>query len=81
VIGSGFKGSGFRVLGSKVQSSAQPLAAGAASLIEKETYEHPPAMHIVRWVGVNMDILIKWLNWLHNGFKALRAGRTSNVQH
>jgi hypothetical protein len=39
------QGSGFRVLGSNVQGSALPLAAGAASLIEKETYEHPPAMH------------------------------------
>jgi hypothetical protein len=29
---------------------------------------------IVRWVGVIMDILVKWLNRLHNGFKALRAG-------
>jgi hypothetical protein len=35
---------------------------------------------IVRWVSENMDLLIKWLNWLHTGFKALRAGRTSNVQ-
>jgi hypothetical protein len=36
---------------------------------------------IVRWVGVYMDILVKWLNWPHTSFKALRAGRTSNVQH
>jgi hypothetical protein len=41
--GSGFKVQRFRVqrfIGSKVQGSVQPLAAGAASLIEKKTYEH-----------------------------------------
>jgi len=31
---------------------------------------------IVRWLGVNMGILIKWLNLPHTCFKALRAGRT-----
>ena len=36
---------------------------------------------IVRWVDVDMDIEIKWLNWPHTGFKVLRAGRTSNVQN
>jgi hypothetical protein len=37
VLGSGFK---VQVSGSKVLGSTQPLAAAAASLIEKETNEH-----------------------------------------
>jgi hypothetical protein len=24
---------------------------------------------MARWVCVNMDILVKWLNWPHTGFK------------
>jgi hypothetical protein len=37
VLGSGFKGSRFRVQGSEVKGSAQPLACRAASQIELET--------------------------------------------
>jgi hypothetical protein len=36
---------------------------------------------IVYWLGVDMDVKIKWLNLPHPGIEALRAGRTSNVQH
>jgi len=35
---------------------------------------------IVHWLGVNIGMLIKWLNFPHTDFTALRAGRTSNVQ-
>jgi hypothetical protein len=36
-------------------------------------------MHRVM-ICCKLGVLIKWLNWTHTGFKALRAGRTSNVQ-
>jgi hypothetical protein len=41
--------------------------------------KRPPAMHRVM-ICCKLGVLIKWLNWTHTGFKALRAGRTSNVQ-
>jgi len=35
---------------------------------------------IVRWVSVVTDQKINWLNLPHNVSKALRAGRTSNIE-
>jgi len=41
--------------------------------------ERPPAMHRVM-IWCKLGVLIKWLVWAHTNFKALRAGRASNVQ-
>jgi len=34
----------------------------------------------VHLIGDNINILFKWLNSTHTAIKALRAGRTSNIE-
>jgi len=35
---------------------------------------------LVLYVIENIYLLIKWLNWLHTSFAALRAGLRSNIE-